>query len=300
MFWIFITIFANFLFAVAFIIDKHFVSNTKLKPVSYTFYSGIFQVLFLLLIPVIGFTLPETRLLIIGVFDGALFILALMIFYKALRASEASRVIPVVGAAVPIFTILLAYVVLGEFLTIQQFAAFVFFITGGLLISSKFDQGEFSVINGFLLAIVAGFFFALYYTLIKFIYLYVSFFDGFILLQIGGFLGALMLLASKKNREIIFSAPSMVKKKTASLFVPNKVLAALAAVMVFYAISIEGSNVAIISSLQSVQYVFVLLLAIILSKRLPSLYREQISSGVIVQKVVAIFIIGIGLALLVI
>jgi len=296
--WIIITIFAHFLNAVVYLIDKNIVTNTVLRPVAYTFYSGIFQILFLALIPMFGFTFPETKYLAVGIFDGALFILALMIFYKSLKLSEASRVVPVAGATIPLFTVPWAYVILNETLTVWQFAAFIFFILGGALLSSKFESGKISMVKGVFLAAIAGFLFALYYTLIKFLYLHISFFDGFIIIQIGGFLGALMLLVSSKNRNIILSAPKTVKKKTAGLFIPNKILAALTAIMIFYAISIKGSSVAIINSLQSVQYVFLLFLAIILSKKLPGLYKEQINKSVIVQKVAAIVLIGIGLVLL--
>ena len=296
--WILITITAHFLNSIVCIIDKHIVSNTVLKPVVYTFYSGVFQILFIALIPIIGFTVPETKFFILGILNGILFILALLIFYKALKLSEASRVIPVVGATIPIFTVLLSYLILGEFLAVKQFLAFIFFVIGGFLLSSKLNNGKFSMIKGFLLATVAGFLFALYYTLIKYLYLHISFFDGFIIFQIGGFLGAILLLLSKRNREKIFSAPETIKKRTAYLFIPNKIMAAVAAILIFYAISIKESNVAIINSLQSVQYVFVLLFAIILSKKLPKLYHEQAGGSVIFQKVAAIILIGVGLILL--
>jgi len=296
--WILITIIAHFLNATVYIIDKHIVSNTALKPVAYTFYSGVFQILFIALIPIIGFTMPKTEFFILGILNGALFILALLIFYKALRLSEASRVIPVVGATIPIFTVIISYFILGEFLAFKQFLAFLFFITGGFLLSSRLDHGHFKMIKGFLLATVAGFLFALYYTLIKYLYLHLSFFDGFILFQIGGFVGAIFLLVSKNNREKIFSTPKTIKKGTAYLFIPNKIIAAVAAILIFYAISIKDSNVAIINSLQSIQYVFLLFFAIILSKKLPRLYHEQTGSNVITQKIIAIILIGIGLFLL--
>jgi len=299
LFWVLITISAHLLNAVVLIIDKHLVSNTVLRPVAYTFYSGIFQVGFLLLIPIVGFTFPETRFLIIGILNGALFILALLVFYRALKLGETSRVVPVVGAIVPIFTVFLSYLILGEFLAIKQFFAFTFFVVGGFLLSSKIDNGKIFMLKGFLLAVIAGFLFALYYTLIKYLYLHISFFDGFILFQIGGFLGATLLLLSKQNREKIFSTPQTIKKRMAYLFVSNKILATLAAVMIFYAISIEESSVAIINSLQASQYVFLLVFAFILSKKMPDLYNEQVGKKVILKKLLAIGLIGIGLVLLV-
>ena len=296
--WILITIVAHFFNAIVSIMDKHLVSNTVLKPVAYTFYSGVFQVLFLFLIPFVGFTLPEIDLLFIGIGTGALFILTLLIFYKALKISEASRVIPVVGATVPVFTVFLSYIILGELLTSFQLLAFVFFVIGGFLLSLKHIHGVFSLFPGFKLAILAGFLFALYYTLIKFLYLDLEFFDGFILLQIGGFIGSLFLLLSKNNREKIFSTPDTIKKSTAYLFIPNKILAATAAIMIFYAISIEGSKISIINSLQAFQYVFVLFFAIILSKKIPSLFHEQLNRKILRRKIIAIIVIGIGLFLL--
>ena len=282
------------------IIDKHLVSNTVLKPVAYTFYSGVFQILFLVAIPIFGFVYPETRYVISGILIGILFILALLIFYKAMRLSAASRVIPVVGGAVPIFTFFLSYAFLGERLTSWQIVAFVFLVLGGVIISSRFDNGKIAIIKGFFLAVLAGFLFAVYYTATKFLFLCMPFFEGFILLQVGGFLGSLMLLISANNRKAIFSTPQTVKKKTAYLFIPNKVIAALAAIMIFYAISIKESSVAIINSLQASQYVFLLIFTIFLSKKLPDLYNEQTDKKTIVQKLLAIGLIGLGLALLVI
>ncbi len=297
--WIVITILAHFLNAVVLIIDKHLVSNTVLRPVAYAFYSSISQILFLAAIPIFGFAFPETKYLVFGVSIGVLFVSALLVFYKAIKLSEASRVIPIVGGSIPIFTFCLSYLFLNERLTGLQIIAFILFVFGGLLMSSKFEKGKHIIIKGFYFAILAGFLFAIYYTSTKFLFLNIPFFDGFILLQFGGFLGALALLISSKNRKIIFSTPKTIKKKTACLFIPNKILAAIAAVMIFYAISIEESSISVINSLQASQYVFLLIFAFILSKKLPDLYNEQVGRKVIIKKLLAIGLIGVGLVLLV-
>lgn len=298
--WIIITITAQLFFAVASTIDKHIVSNTKLKPIAYAFYSGILQILFLALIPIVGFSVPDAKYSLIGIFDGALFIWALVVFYKALKLGEASRIVPTIGISVPVFTIPLAYIILNESLSDKQFFSFIFFVLGGILLSVKFTKGKIAMIRGTMLAILAGFLFALYYALMKYLYLpkSITFFDGLVLIQIGGFLGALSLLVIGKNREIIFNAPKTIQKKTTGLFIPNKILAALAAVLLSYAISINGSVIAIINALQAVQYVFILLLAIALSKKLPNFYNEQVGGNIIIQKIIAIVFVGVGLFLL--
>jgi len=148
--WIIITILAHFLNAVVLIIDKHLVSNTVLRPVAYAFYSSISQILFLAAIPIFGFTFPETSYLIFGVSIGVLFVLALLVFYKAIKLSEASRVIPIVGGSIPIFTFCLSYLFLNERLIFEQIIAFVLFVFGGLLMSSKFEKGKHIIIYRFL------------------------------------------------------------------------------------------------------------------------------------------------------
>ncbi len=293
--WIFLTIAANFLSALVSITDKHIVSNTKLKPISYTFYSGIFQILYVLIIPITGFEIPEFKYVILGVFDGALFILSLLIFYKALRIGEASRVVPTVGVAIPIFTASLAYIILGEQLTHWQFISFVFLVLGGVLMSSKFSKGKMIAIKGVLVAIFAGFLFALYYSLMKLMYLRVGFLDGFLLIQIGGFIGSAFLLLSDAHRKEIFDIPSTIGKGTTKLMLPAKLIAAFSALILNYAISIEGSKITVINALQAVQYGFLLLLAVVLSKKIPSLFHEQLSKNIITQKIISIVLISVGL-----
>ena len=55
---------------------------------------------------------------------------------------------------------------------------------------------------------------------------------------------------------------------------------------------------AIINALQGVQYVFLLIFAVLLSLKFPQILKEEISREIIFQKVVAILLIGGGLVIL--
>lgn len=296
MLWIILTIFAHFLSSIVYIFDKHIVTDTKLKPISYTFYSGIFQISYIALIPFIGFVLPENPWIsFLGIANGALFILALIIFYKGLKLGEASRVVPVVGASIPIFTASLAYIILNETLNGRQFISFSFLVFGGALISARFRNGKIHAIKGLALAITSGFIFATYYTLLKLLYINSQFASGFVLIQIGGFLGAFSLLLFRRNRSEIFSIPGSRAKKSNVLFIFTKITAAISAILINYAISIEGSKVTVINSLQSVQYIFLILFAFILAKKMPSFLDEQFTRSIATQKIISVLLIGIGL-----
>lgn len=300
-FWVAITIFAHLLNAIVFIIDKHLVSKTVFRPVAYAFYSSIFQIFYLILIPLAGVELPEKKYLILSIVIGILFTFILAVFYKAMQAGESTRVIPVVGGMTPVFTFILAYIFIGERLGLTQSIAFILFIIGGFLLSFKFNHEHFKIIKGVGWAVLAAFLFAVYYTMMKFLFLRISFLSGFIIIQIGAFLGAIVLALSRKNRKAIFApanASNRMKKETLYLFVPDKLLGALAGFLIPYAISMEGASVTVVNSLQAVQYVFLLVFAIILSKKFPSFFKEQTGEKIIEQKILAIVIIGIGLLVL--
>lgn len=296
-FWPAITIFAHLLNAIVFIIDKHLVSKTILRPVVYAFYSSIFQFVYLILIP-FGFVLPEYKYIAICLFIGALFTLTLIVFYKAMQSAESTRVIPAVGGFTPIFTFFIAYIFIGERLGLFQIIAFVFFILGGFLLSFKFNREHIKVIKGVEWAVLAAFLFALYYTLMKYIFLNIDFLSGFIIIQLGGFMGALILFLSGKHRRSILDSikgDKAERKEAAYLFIPDKLLGALAGFLIPFAISQESSSVTIINSLQAVQYVFLLIFATILSKKYPAFLKEQIGEKTIKRKMAAIILIGIGL-----
>lgn len=301
--WIFIALAAHLLNAIVSILDKHFVSKTPLNPIAYAFYSSVFQSLYLVLIP-FGIALPDLWYSVLGVATGVLFTMTLIVMYKAMQLGEASRIVPVIGATTPIFTFFLAYAFLGERLGAGQIIAFVFFIAGGLLLSSKIAHEKIIFVKGFHLAVLTGFMFAVYYTSTKFLFSHVQtdpssiiqFLSAYLTLQIGGFLGSIIIISSRKNRKAVFTASSTIDKKNMYLLLPNKIIAALAAALLYYAISL--GSVTLVNSLQAAQYVFLLILAIAFSKKFPHFFKEQVSEKIVIQKILAILLIGVGLFIL--
>lgn len=305
--WVLITLVAQFFNALAVTLDKHLLSNLKLRPLNYAFYSGIFQVAYLLLLPLAVWffpqylSLPDPITVAVGIGAGMLFVYALVCLYKAEERGEISRMAAVVGTLTPIFTLLLAHFFLGEHLTGRQMGAFGFLVAGGFIISAEFKRGKWREISGLRFAVAAGWGFAIYYVLIAWLYRQSSFLTGFLLLQVGGFLGAASLLLSADNRRAIFDqsrrGTSVQKRKPAFFFVFNKFLAATGAILVQYAISL--GSVTIINALQSAQYAFILLFTLLVARKKPNLFREPTAWGVVAQKGFAIIIIAWGLFLII-
>jgi drug/metabolite transporter (DMT)-like permease len=101
--WLIIIISAYFLLALVSLGDKYLLAGPP-NPKIYSFYVGILGVAAIILIPFIGFSVPETSQISLALLAGAIYIVALFGLYNGLEHFEASRVIPAIGGLLPLFT----------------------------------------------------------------------------------------------------------------------------------------------------------------------------------------------------
>lgn len=298
--WLFIAITSHFLNAIVFVIDKVILSKAVLKPISYAFYVGLLSGFAIVLIP-FGFTLPSANIIILCFLVGAIFVGAVYLFLRALFRNEASAIVPIIGGLVPIFTFLFSFLFLKERLSLKQIFAFLLLVLGGILISIIKKRGNYTV-KGLLDGTLAALFFAGGYVLMKYIFLQTSFLNGFVLIGIGRFLSVLLLLLIPFIRKNVFESTTEIfsfkkgaPKSTFYLFTVSKCLAALAATGIDFAIYLASAT--LVNALQGVQYAFLFILTFIFSKKYPSL-KENFEAKIIIQKILAIILIGGGLIIL--
>lgn len=293
--WIIIAIISHFLTAIVFIIDKFIVSKTAIRPVIYSFYVGILGGLTILLFP-FGFELISLKQIIISFMAGILFIFATLYFYKTIKISEISRIIPIIGGAVAVFTLILTYLFLEERLSSNQFIAFILLVFGGLIILWPKRNKKMFSFQKISFILLSALFFAGSYVLTKMVFIEQSFINGFIWIRLGSVLGACLLLILPRNRKIIFNISKEIKKKTIILPIFSKSLSAFAFFLLNYAIFL--GNVALVNALQGVQYVFLLIMAFFLSAKFPQIIKEQINRGVIFKRILGIIFVCLGLIFL--
>lgn len=301
--WLFIAIIAHFLSAVVFTVDKFLLSKTVLRPVAAAFYVGLLSGgASLFLIPFGFYWMPFWQI-IVSFIAGIVFIFAILFFYRLIQTNEVSIIAPIIGGAVPIFTLILTYLFLGERLAINQLFAFCLLVFGGVIMllprksESNLKKNEGFLPKGFLLIILTAFLFAFSFVLTKFVFIEQSFISGFIWIRLGGILGACMLFLIPNTRRAILKTSKSVKIKIGGLFLSNKALSAFAFVLLNYAIYL--GSVSLVNALQGVQYVFLLIIVLFLSKKFPQIIKEQISRRVIFQKAIGILFIVFGLGVLV-
>jgi len=299
--WLLITISFYFILAVVFLVDKYLLTGSIANPKVYTFYVGTLGVVVLVLIPFVNFSVPAFNQIILALLAGAIFIYALFWFYKALSLFEASRVVPAVGGLTPLFTFGLVYIFSfgKETLSLLEITTFVLLIIGSFLMVA--EKEKFINLKSLKISAICAFLLSLSSVLLKYVYLVQPFWSGFIWTKIGGFLMALcFLVLSKEIKEEIFQKKLSLKQKTMGIFITNQAAGGGANILQNWAFSLAPlAYIAIINALQGIQYIFLLIFTILLSLKFPRILKEEISRGILLQKISAILLIGAGFILLV-
>lgn len=324
--------------ALVFVVDKSLLGGKSRvsDPLRYTFYSAVLAGAAAVLL---AFDYAPLTMFVISwsALAAIFYMVALWFFFTALKKGEPSRVVPVAGSAVPVFTLVLAVMFLGEALNARDLWAVLLLMAGGVLLSIRWGEVK-GLATGVLAgAVVSGLFFAGYYAVMKYIYANTeSFLPVFAYSRIVQAVLAVMLVGPILLTQSHQQDPSRFprrpqrdrrgRKRLARprrggdtvparrfkplegfagasglvvpvVFVANKALAAVAFILLNYAISL--GSVTVVNALQGTQYVFLLLLAATVSVRWPKLFREELSRVAVWQKVGGIVLVSLGVALLV-
>jgi hypothetical protein len=299
--WIFFAVAAYFIAAVVSALDKVILTRAIPSPRLYAAWIGIFGLYGTLLIP-FGFAfapfVASPLLLVLSLFSGAIFIIGLHFLFSAVFRNEVSRVVPIYGALVAVFTLIISGLFGIERLDGIQFIAFIFFLSGGLLLASnKFDLRTFDKQSMWLMA-AGALCTALSFVSIKYVYTQTHFLNGFIMGRFGE-VGAGIFLLYWTRKKDIFSIRAYLKStslKTVGLFVLNKAMAGLFFLLQNYATFL--GSVTLVQAMAGLQYVFLFLITIFLSFHLPHYLVEKVTRRIVVAKTASVLFILVGLFVL--
>ena len=296
--WFLIAIASYFILAVVNLVDKRLLVSLIPSPRIYAFYVGSLSALIAVLIPFVNFRVPDFWPSILALSAGAVFILAILEFYRALKLFEASRIVPAVGGLTPIFSVFLIYFFRNELLPFSKWPAFLLLLAGSVLINWSRERSI--TYKSFLISLSAAFLFALSFVFSGYVYLSQPFWSGLIMIKLGGLVAALgLFIFSKEIKAELFKHRMTFQKEVVAVFIANQVAGAGANILQNWAIALSSLVfIPVINALQGTQYVFLLVLAVLFSLRFPRLLKEEISSRVLIQKVVATSLIVFGTALL--
>ena len=309
--WLALTIISYLMLAVVNLGDKFVIDKLLPSSKAYAFVVAVLSALVFVLAPWF-LTWPGLSLFLINMITGALFVFALWTLYEALKRGEASRVVVVIGSIIPIFTILFSILFLGEKFSVNQWIGFLFLLSGMFIIAFVLSRRKkipvflrrlYSVFGGgykkkwIFMAITSAFLYASFFILTKYAYEHQEFWSSFIWIRGGSLVVVLIFLLDKGSRTEIFKSFKKKSKSPAKIgkgfVVINQVMGSAGFILQNYAVYL--GPVAIINALQGVQYAFLLILGIFFSVFFPRILKEDISKNVLLKKILAILLVGIGL-----
>lgn len=293
-----IAILAYALNAGSIIIDKILLQKSIPNPIVYVFFINTLGLLTVFLIP-FGFSLPNLQVILLCTFSGIAFAVALFAMFTSLKTQAASVVGPIIGALNPLFTIVIGWLFFAQLLSPIHIFAILILVFGALVIGINFNKSKVILNKNLLWMVASGAFFALSYVLLREAFLHTNFISGLILSRLGGVLFVLPLLLFPNLRQEIFTrnnqSSSQTKITTVLLFT-GQIMGAAQGLLLTYAVSLASP--ALVNSLFGVQYVVILIFALLTFKEHPRWLGENLGRAAIFQKIMGVVILSIGLYLL--
>ena len=291
--WIYLVLIAQFINAAVVLLDKFLLTSKSVaRPLVYVFYVSLLSGVAVFILPFGVVSWPTWTVTFLSLFTGVTFTLSIYFLYSALFSTDASDVAPAVGAVTALATLFFSFLFLGGVLTGNFLLGFVGLVTGMALMSYfRFNRWETSFV------LLAGIFFALSAITVKMLFNSTPFWNGFFWSRLGNVAAALPLLLWSANRKMFWHNVQQSSLKTKSLVVASKFLAGTAFLLIL--LSIKLGNVSLVNALAGTQFVFLLLFALIFTKKFPGYFYESVHHHTAVrQKVLATLLIVAGYFLL--
>ena len=291
--WIIFALIAPALWAISNLLDSK-LRNFHIKDeFVLSTYAGFIGLLAFIFVPIYGFSFPGIGIFIVSMIAGILYIYTMIPYFKALALEDASTVIAL-WLITPVLIPFFARFFLNENLLLFQYVGFILVLLGGLIISIKRNSlKKIKLSKALFMMLAAGIMLDVYYLLEKYVYQNQPFWNGFLWIRLGSFIGALTILAVPRYRKAFIQMKDKLNFKSFRLILSGELLNLVALVSIGFALSL--GSVSLVASLTNFQSLFLLIYVLILSKFFPKLYKENVSKKIIAIKLLAIALLILGL-----
>ena len=260
--WLAIALFAQFLLAIAVLVDRHIVVRAAHigRPIVYTFYTSVLSGTVLVLAPFVS--IPSSGIFFLSLLSGGAFASALYFLYSALRVARASDAAPVIGAISALTTLALAWVFVVGDISPHAVPAVLLLVAGTVLISHFHFRR-----HALLFSLLAGLAFGVAVFIAKLVDIDIGFLDGFFWTRFLNFALVLGLLAVPALRRAILHGGTHSTHRAKALVVGNKVISSSASVLTAYAISL--GSVSVVNALSGVQFAILFVFSFLFAGLMP-------------------------------
>lgn len=295
--WFFIALIAPALWSVTnyidkYLIEKYFKGGGVGALLIFSSLVGVIVIPFILLVEqnVLNVSSSQVGLLIAG---SIVLVTDFYLYLRALQNDEVSTVVPMLQM-IPVFGFVLAYVFLGETLSVTQVTGALLIIIGAVAISLSLKEGRvrFKKVVFFLM-MPAAFFGALAGLVFKSVALETGYWIATFWFYVGFIFIALFLLSFiRPYRKQFVEIIRVNRVPIIGLNALNELIAVGASLTFGFALLL--APLALVQAVNGFQPFFILLYGVILTLFFPHLGTESLARRNLIPKIMAIFIMFVG------
>lgn len=288
-----LSILAGFIWSLVNVIDKTVVSKFIRNPI---FVVLILNVVALITGIIILVVIQQTM---IGwswfwiFLSGILCTFGCLFYFYALKIEEASRIIPLFSL-ITVFIVILSATFLGEIFNFLKYLGIFIIVLGSIIITSRRNIFSAFISRALGLMILSGLGFGASSVINKYLLVDYNYWTVFgyhrLFLGLSGFF--IISIYFKEIKKLFLE----LKKRYILLMSSGEILGTGADLIFLMATAFWYVSLA--SAVVSVQYIFIFIWALIISRFKPSLFSEVVNRRVIFQKVIAIVLIVGGIFLI--
>jgi len=297
MLWILVALSSHLSWAFGNVGEKYIISNKIKNPYIYQLWAVLLVITSLVLIPFIQFEIPNTHQLI-GVFLAAAFHFSAGFPYiKAIQEEEVTR-INIWWFLIPIFSLVISWMILGEFLNGQQIVAFCILITATILASLRIGSSKIKFSKALWLMVLSCLLFAAQATTVRYLTAFegMNFLNVFVWTNLFTFILGVMLFGIKKIRKSSAEEFKTVDWKLIVWIFVLYLLNSLGFLLNTFALSLAPA--ALVFAMEGFQAIFVFIIVIILSFFTAASLKEELDLKNIILKIVTLVLGVVGILIL--
>lgn len=292
--WLFFALLAPAVYAVVVFVDKYILEKEVTDYSGMPIYSAVIAAVFGILIWIItGFPSLSLRDSILIILTGILTVFGLATYFKALSTDEASK-ITILFQMTPVLTLIMAYFLIGDKISLQQFFGFTLILVSTIGISVSQNLKKFHLSNIFFLILLTDFMWALAYVLFKFVietnsFIKVISYEG-LGMGVGGFI---LYHFFPSIRRAFDKTNKKVRRRVLYFIAINEGIFLVSRLLTYLAIS--KGPVALVGVVGGTQVIFAIVYGFALTKIAPKIFQENITKKGLYKKIAMAALVLVGL-----
>jgi len=292
--WIFLSLLAPLFWASSNFVDKYILGKYTKGIFDFVFFSTITSWLFCAAIYLfVG--MPELNVYsLIPIATGMVLIYSYGFYGKALEQGDTSSLV-ILFKLIPVITVILAFAFLGQTLSSNELVGFVVVLLGATIVSFEKTKGIF--IKGFGMILIAIFMWSVMILFIDWGLTKMSFWDYFMLDNLGSALAGLTLFIIPSIRRQVIAAIKIARLGKYIWFSWNNILDFLGQMSIKKALAIAPSA-GLVTVVMQVQSFYAIVIGILLTLLIPNIIKEDISAPILIKKFVGAAIMFSGIYIL--